>query len=90
MLLNLQPYDTLLRKYCDGGCGLSLSVCSVLGHVLGELHEVLPVLHGQQGQDPAVSVHALFVFAEAHVQAGALPHVAYVGGVIFNSCRGQE
>ncbi len=60
-------------------------VCvSVLGHVLGELHEVLSVLQRQQRQDPAVAVHAMFVLAQTHVQAGALPQVAHVGGVVLN------
>lgn len=59
-------------------------VCPVLGHILGELHEVLPFLHWQQRQDPAVAVHALLLLTQTHVEVGAFPHVAYVGGVILD------
>lgn len=65
------------------------SVCAVLGHVLGELHEVLPLLHWQQRQDLAVSIHAVFLLAQTHVQVGALPQVAHIGGVVSNSWQKQ-
>lgn len=59
-------------------------VCPVLGHILGELHEVFSFLHWQQRQDPAVAVHALLLLAHTHVEVGAFPQVADVGGVILN------
>ena len=64
-----------------------VSVYPVLGHVFGELHEVLSVLKRQQRQDPAVAVHALLVLPKTHVEAGALPEVAHVGGVILDGCQ---
>ena len=70
---------------------LNVSLCVlVLGHVLGQLHEVLAVLHRQQRQDPAVAVHAVLVLAQTHVEAGALPQVAHVGGVVLDGWRGRQ
>lgn len=63
---------------------------SVLSHVLGQLHEVLSVLVSQQRQDPAVTVHALLVLPQTHVEAGALPQIAHVGGVVLDGCRDRE
>lgn len=69
---------------------LRVSVCPVLGHVLGELHEVLSVLQRQQRQDPAITIHAMLVLAQTHVKAGALPQVAHVGGVVLNGWRSKK
>ena len=61
-----------------------------LGHVLGELHEVLALLQGQQREDAAVAVHALLMLAQAHVEARALPQVAHVGGVVLYGWKEAE
>lgn len=61
---------------------------TLLGHVLGQLHEVLALLPGQQRQDLAVAVHAVLLLAQPHVQVGALPQVAHVGGVAPYGCGG--
>ncbi len=64
-------------------------MCPVLGHVLGELHEVLSILQRQQCKDLAIAVHAMLVLAQTHVEAGALPQVAHVGGVALNGCESR-
>lgn len=51
---------------------------------------MLSVLQRQQRQDPPVAVHAVFVLAQTHVEAGALPQVADVGGVVLNGLRSRR
>lgn len=80
--------ETLLGSECVA-LSLFVCVCPVLGHVFGELHEVLSFLKRQQRQDLAVAIHAVFLLAQTHVEVGALPQVAHVGGVVPNGCGGQ-
>lgn len=61
-------------------------MCPLLGHVFGELYEVLSILQRQKWQDPAVAVHALFVLSQAHLQAAALPQIAHIGRIVLDSC----
>ena len=85
--------DPCVFRMCVSGCVLIWSCSpqecvstlshSSLGHVLGERHEVLALLSGQQREDAPVAVHALLVLAQAHVEAQALPEVAHVGGVVL-------